>query len=87
MSSRALQRLCRRYVGVGPKWLIKRFRLQEAAARLEAGETHDWAELSHQLGYFDQAHFVNEFTALVGQSPAAYARRLRAHGATARPAG
>ena len=76
-SDLALQRLCRRYVGVGPKWLIRRFRLQEAAARVEAGETQNWADLSRQLGYFDQAHFVNEFTALVGQSPAAYARRIR----------
>ena len=75
LSPRALQRLCRSYVGVGPKWLIRRFRLQEAAARVEAGETQNWADLSRQLGYFDQAHFVNEFTALVGQSPAAYARR------------
>ena len=78
LSARALQRLCRTYVGVGPKWLIRRFRLQEAAARVERGETQNWADLSRQLGYFDQAHFVNEFTALIGQSPAAYARRIKA---------
>jgi AraC-like DNA-binding protein len=76
ISPRTLQRLCRAYVGVGPKWLIRRFRLQEAAARVEAGETENWADLSRRLGYFDQAHFVNEFTALVGQPPAAYARRI-----------
>jgi AraC-like DNA-binding protein len=84
LSPRALQRLCRSYVGVGPKWLIRRFRLQEAAARVEAGETEDWAALSLRLGYFDQAHFVNEFTALVGQSPAAYARRIRSRRADSR---
>ena len=26
-------------------------------------------------GWFDQAHFTRDFTALVGQSPAAYAAR------------
>jgi AraC-like DNA-binding protein len=77
MTPRALQRLCRTYVGVGPKWLIRRFRLKEAAARVEAGEAENWADLSSRLGYFDQAHFVNEFTELVGQSPASYARRIR----------
>jgi AraC-like DNA-binding protein len=77
LTPRALQRLCRTYVGVGPKWLIRRFRLKEAAARVEAGEAENWADLSRRLGYFDQAHFVNEFTELVGQSPAAYARRIR----------
>ena len=87
LSPRALQRLCRGYIGVGPKWLIRRFRLQEAAARVEAGETRNWADLSRQLGYFDQAHFVNDFTALVGQSPAAYARRIRLSQATAGLAG
>jgi len=35
MSVRQLQRLFRKYVGVGPKWVIKRFRLQEAAERIE----------------------------------------------------
>jgi AraC-like DNA-binding protein len=33
-SSRTLQRLFRRYVGVGPKWVLKRYRLHEAAERM-----------------------------------------------------
>ena len=35
LSVRQLQRLFRKYVGVSPKWVIKRFRLQEAAERIE----------------------------------------------------
>lgn len=74
LTVRTLQRLFHRYVGVGPKWVIRRYRLQEAAARIEAGETEDWADLAQRLGYFDQSHFVREFSELAGQPPAAYGK-------------
>lgn len=76
LSIRQLQRLFRKYVGVSPKWVIKRFRLQEAAERLEQDETVQWAELAVQLGYFDQAHFIKDFKAVIGQSPTAYKKQL-----------
>ncbi|MFB5762119.1 helix-turn-helix domain-containing protein [Paenibacillus medicaginis] len=72
LSVRQLQRLFRKYVGVTPKWVIKRFRLQEAAKRLEWDESAQWVELAVQLGYFDQAHFIKDFKSVLGQSPAAY---------------
>ncbi|MCW2796115.1 AraC family transcriptional regulator [Nocardioides sp.] len=75
LSERTLQRLFRRYVGVGPKWVLQRYRLHDAVDLIDAGEHHDLAGLSVGLGWFDQAHFTREFTALVGQSPAAYAAR------------
>ena len=36
VSTRTLQRLFRRHVGVGPKWVLRRYRLQEAAEQLAA---------------------------------------------------
>ncbi|MEW5851784.1 MAG: helix-turn-helix domain-containing protein [Myxococcota bacterium] len=77
-SLRTLQRMFRRYVGVGPKWVIQRFRLQEAADRLARGTAGDGAALALELGYFDQAHFAKDFKALVGQSPSSYAARCAA---------
>lgn len=74
MDKRALQRLFNQYVGIGPKWVINRYRLHEAIAQLQAGTPVAWAELALKLGYFDQAHFIRDFRALVGRSPAAYAR-------------
>lgn len=74
LSTRTLQRLFQQYVGVSPKWVIKRFRLHEAVERMAAGEAHDWPKLAAELGYFDQAHFIKDFKALVGQTPAEYAR-------------
>jgi AraC-like DNA-binding protein len=73
MSPRSLQRLFRRYVGVSPKWVLQRYRLHEAAERIAEGRDGDWAATALELGYFDQAHFIRDFKALIGASPAQYA--------------
>jgi AraC-like DNA-binding protein len=76
-SARRLQRLFAKYVGVSPKWVIQRYRLHEAAEQLAAGTAVSQSALALELGYSDQAHFVRDFKALVGTSPAAYAREAR----------
>jgi AraC-like DNA-binding protein len=74
MSVRLLQRLFAAYVGVGPKWVILRYRIHEALERAGTEEDLDWAGLAADLGYADQAHLVRDFTATVGVSPTAYAQ-------------
>ncbi len=73
VAPRTLQRLFRRYVGVGPKWVLKRLRIHEAASRLAAASPPRWTELALDLGYYDHAHFIREFRLVVGRSPAEYA--------------
>ncbi|WP_265447415.1 helix-turn-helix domain-containing protein [Flexivirga meconopsidis] len=75
---RSLQRLCRRYVGVGPQWLIARARVHAAIERLHDGDDATLAELATDLGWFDQAHMGRDFVALVGEPPGAYRDRQRA---------
>ncbi|WP_229504928.1 helix-turn-helix domain-containing protein [Massilia mucilaginosa] len=72
IEERALQRLFSNYVGVSPKWVIQRYRLQEASWRLARPGPVDLAALASQLGFFDQAHFTRDFTKLVGRSPLEY---------------
>lgn len=74
LSVRTLQRTFDRYVGVSPKWVIRRYRLQEAAYRLAEDKGVNLSEMALDLGYFDQAHFIKDFKALVGVSPAEYAK-------------
>jgi AraC-like DNA-binding protein len=69
---RDLQRLFADYVGVSPKWVIRRVRLHEVAFRLSRGEAVELTRLSHELGYFDQAHLTRDFKAVVGRSPSDY---------------
>lgn len=77
VSVRSLQRLFSDYVGAGPKWVIQRCRLQDAAARAGAAIPVDWSELAAELGFADQAHLTRAFTATIGVSPAAYARQAQ----------
>lgn len=78
LSVRSLQRLFERHVGVGPKWIIRRSRVQEAAERVARGEKVDWAATAQELGFHDQAHLIRDFRAQVGFTPGAYARRCAA---------
>jgi len=72
LSVRSLQRLFGDYVGVSPKWVMRRARLHEAALRADGGEPVDWAALAFDLGYADQAHLTREFTATIGVPPSRY---------------
>jgi AraC-like DNA-binding protein len=74
LGNRTLQRLFGQYVGLSPKWVIQCYRLQDAAWQLASGQPVDFPKLALELGYFDQAHFIKDFKAIVGVSPAAYAR-------------
>ncbi|MEP6619737.1 MAG: helix-turn-helix transcriptional regulator [bacterium] len=74
LNARKLQRLFAEYVGVSPKWVIQRYRLHEAVERSARGPVNQ-ATIALDLGYTDQAHFVNDFKATVGTTPAAYAKR------------
>ncbi|SNS88355.1 transcriptional regulator, AraC family [Geodermatophilus saharensis] len=75
---RSLQRLFAAFVGVSPKAVLARHRLQDAAAAIDAGEVDDLAGLAAALGWFDQAHFSRDFRAVVGVTPSAYLARARA---------
>ena len=72
LSVRSLQRMFADYVGVSPKWVMRRARLHEAAERADSGEPVDWAALAVDLGYADQAHLTREFTATIGVPPSRY---------------
>ncbi|MFF1574645.1 helix-turn-helix domain-containing protein [Leifsonia sp. NPDC058292] len=78
---RHLQRLVAGHIGFGPKWLIQRYRLQEAAAALRSGDAPPLAEVAARLGYADQAHFGREFKAVIGATPGAYLAAALAAGA------
>lgn len=72
---RGLQRLFAEYVGIGPKWVIRRYRLHEVTERMAAGGEIDWAALAADLGYADQGHFIRDFRNMFGEPPTRYAER------------
>jgi len=74
LRKRTLQRMFVEYAGVSPAWVIRRYRLLEAAEAVRSGHPVSWADLAAGLGYADQAHLIRDFRAATGQTPAAYAR-------------
>lgn len=75
MGRRTLERLFARYIGVGPKWVLARYRMHDAVTALDEGYAGPLAELAATYGWFDQAHFGRDFAALVGCPPSTYRRR------------
>jgi AraC-like DNA-binding protein len=73
LGQRTLQRMFLQYAGVSPTWVIRRYRLLEAAESVREGNRVSWAEVAG-LGYADQAHLTRDFRAAIGQTPAAYAQ-------------
>ncbi|WP_380169328.1 helix-turn-helix domain-containing protein [Jannaschia sp. R86511] len=78
MSTRGLQRTFAAYVGLGPKAVLARYRLQDAVAAMDDGRVDDLAGLAASLGWFDQAHFSRDFRDVVGVTPTAYLADARA---------
>jgi AraC-like DNA-binding protein len=74
MSLRNLQRLFTEYLGIGPKWVIQRFRILDAAAAAHSGQSTNWSDLAQDLGFSDQAHMTRVFSQVVGTPPATYRR-------------
>jgi Adenosine deaminase len=67
------QHLTRRFdaqVGLSTKMFSRVWRLQTAVERIRHVESIDWSGLALDSGYYDQAHMINEFRDLVGETPA-----------------
>ncbi len=79
LGKRSLQRLFREYAGISPKWVIRRYRLHDLVEALEDGGQINWSDLALKLGYFDQAHLINDFRAITGYSPAEYQSKRGDH--------
>jgi AraC-like DNA-binding protein len=76
LGKRGLQRIFNEYIGVPPKWVIRRYRLHELIEKINSRSQLDWAQVAADLGYFDQAHLINDFKSIVGYSPARYKKRV-----------
>jgi AraC-like DNA-binding protein len=60
--------------GVPPKLFARIARFQTLVPTLLATDVSQWASLSSDLGYYDQAHMINEFRTLAGAPPTIFFR-------------
>jgi AraC-like DNA-binding protein len=67
VGERHLSRSFRAMFGAGPKQFARVARIEKVFAMREAGSA--WAEIAYACGFADQAHMINDFDAIVGQTP------------------
>lgn len=71
-SRRYIERTFAEKRGMSLKYFLRLLRLKPIAQQLVQSARGSLAELALTAGYFDQAHFCRDFTALVGVSPTRY---------------
>ena len=65
----------KRQVGVAPKAYLRIMRFQKAISEIEERKEVNWAIISQDCGFYDQAHFINDFKFFSGFTPEEYIRR------------
>ncbi|MGA0979340.1 MAG: helix-turn-helix domain-containing protein, partial [Candidatus Nanopelagicales bacterium] len=73
LSTTQLERLCRRTLGMSPRGLLQRLRL-EHAVRLLSSTSMTAGEIASACGFYDQSSFTRQFRAVLGLTPGAYRR-------------
>jgi AraC-like DNA-binding protein len=69
LSASQFQRRFAAQVGMPPKLYARTIRFDRALAARRDGSNRSWTEIVHDLGYFDQAHFIRECHAFAGLAP------------------
>ena len=67
LSPRQLERITKRYYGIPPKKLARKYRALRAAQALAHGDSLDDAGLG--LAFYDQSHLIREVKAFTGLTP------------------
>ena len=73
---RQFQRQFLSKVGVSAKYYARISRMSSVCAQLAQSKwsVQDWHELIFQYGYYDQSHFIKEFSEFMGKAPSTYLR-------------
>jgi AraC-like DNA-binding protein len=69
--------------GLPPKLFARITRFQALVHALLATDVSRWASMSPSVGFYDQAHMINEFRAFTGSSPTVF---FQPHGSDIAPA-
>lgn len=76
LSAAQLERTATRILGLSPKQLVMRFRLEEAFRLLNTTDK-SMAEVASECGYYDQSSFTRHFKRVVGWSPGGWRAMMR----------
>jgi len=68
ISIRTIQRCFQHYLGLSPKWLIRKYRLHQALELLKQQDVN-FLDVVEWLGYADQSHLIRDFKEMIGVTP------------------
>ena len=74
-SPRHLSRLFNEELGINIKTYLRLVRMNNAVKLMKEG-SNGLIAIAQLLGYYDQAHFIHDFKAIVGVSPKAYLENM-----------
>lgn len=80
VSPRQLQRICRRYFGVAPAQVLKRFRALRAAMVLAQPGLNEKVQDQLMASFFDQAHLIRDIRRYTGKTPSQFRQESLAKG-------
>lgn len=69
LSRKQFERIFAEYIGISPKQYLKTIRLQATIYFKSRHENISLTELAYENGYYDQAHFSNDFKTMTGLTP------------------
>jgi AraC-like DNA-binding protein len=69
LSASQFQRRFATQVGLPPKLFARTVRFDRALLARRNGPNRSWTDIVHELGYFDQAHFIRECRSFAGLPP------------------
>ncbi len=72
MSRRKFERHFLKQVGVSPKFYGRIRRYGHVCSLMAGHRKVEWGRLLHQVGYYDQSHFIRDFHEFAKMSPTAY---------------
>ncbi|MBK8493316.1 MAG: helix-turn-helix transcriptional regulator [Saprospirales bacterium] len=69
LSERHFRRRFKEHTGLQAHTYLRIYRFYQAFWRLPSGRYPSLTDLAHEVGYFDQAHFIRDFKFFTGQTP------------------
>jgi len=72
LSRKQFERKFSELIGITPKQYIKTIRLQYALYLKSRNDKMNITDIAYEVGYYDQAHFINEFKLQTGFTPKQY---------------
>lgn len=76
MSIRNFERKCKERLGMPAKLYGRIARFYQAYRMLESRSAISWTDLIHEVGYYDQTHFIKDFKEFAGLTPTRLQKEL-----------